>query len=80
MEHVARHLEAAAVGDEPPVHFGGNHDTTLTYWAEAEGVEVVKRTPTGWETCNPLKGEGGMRKSNTEGNFGTEQDAEGEAY
>jgi hypothetical protein len=79
MEHVARHLEAAAVGDELPLHFGGHHDTTLTSWAEAPGVEVVKRTATGWEICNPLKGEGGARKTGAEGIFVAEQDAEGEA-
>ncbi|KAI9147148.1 putative endo-xylogalacturonan hydrolase A [Paramyrothecium foliicola] len=55
MEHVAKHLEAAAAGEEPPVFFGGLHDGTLTHWAEADNVRVVRRTATGWETCNPLK-------------------------
>ncbi|KAI9172508.1 hypothetical protein HJFPF1_02010 [Paramyrothecium foliicola] len=80
MEHVARHLEAAAVGEEPPVHFGGLHDVTLTRWAEADGVEVVRRTATGWETCNPLKGEGVARRASAEAMFGEDQDAEGEPF
>ena len=79
MEHVARHLEAAAVGNEPPVQFSGHHDTTLTFWAELEGAEVVKRTATGWKMCNPLKGEDGPRKVGAESIFRTEQDAKGEA-
>jgi hypothetical protein len=79
MEHVARHLEAAAVNEEPPIFFGGEHDYTLTHWAEADGIEVVKRTATGWEICNPLKGEGATRKSNLE-MYEEDQDAEGDIF
>ena len=55
MEHVARHLERAANDDEPKVQFGGPNDETLTMWAASNGVNVVRRTLTGWELCSPLK-------------------------
>ncbi|KEY70308.1 hypothetical protein S7711_07006 [Stachybotrys chartarum IBT 7711] len=77
MEHCARHLEAAATGQEGPVQFGGDHDMTLTDWAEMKGVNVVKRTQTGWELCNPLKGID-MAKLNVGGL--PESDAEGEDF
>lgn len=59
MEHVAGHLDRAAMGEEPPIRFGGLEDWTLTNWAEKESVEVVKRTATGWRLCNPLRGDSG---------------------
>ncbi|CEJ82523.1 hypothetical protein VHEMI02583 [[Torrubiella] hemipterigena] len=64
MEHVAGHLEHAAVGDEPAVSFGGFGDWTLTGWAEQADVEVVKRTANGWRLCNPLKGDSGSGNGN----------------
>lgn len=68
MEHVAGHLEHAAVGDEPAVSFGGFGDWTLTGWAEQADVEVVKRTANGWRLCNPLKGDSGSGNGNGGGN------------
>lgn len=76
MEHVARHLERAAAGEENPVCFGGYHDPTLTEWAEMHGVDVVRRTHRGWELSNPLRGEGGSRRISAE--IVCEEDAEGE--
>ncbi|OLN85889.1 hypothetical protein CCHL11_05400 [Colletotrichum chlorophyti] len=69
MEHVARHLERAADGIEPPVRFGGDSDLTLTRWASNPDVYVVRRTngPGGWELINPLKGEVGPSTGNGKG-------------
>ncbi|KAL0942504.1 C2H2 finger domain-containing protein [Colletotrichum truncatum] len=66
MEHVARHLERAADGKEPPVVFGGEVDPTLSNWASSAEVYVVRRTNTaqGWELINPLKGEVGPSSGN----------------
>lgn len=80
MEHVAGHLDRAAVGEEPPVTFGGLEDWTLTSWAEKEGVEVVKRTATGWRLCSPLRGDGSnrARKGSSSVPYSEDEDAEGE--
>ncbi|EXF82583.1 hypothetical protein CFIO01_13157 [Colletotrichum fioriniae PJ7] len=70
MEHVARHLERAAEGKEPMVHFGGEHDLTLTQWASSADVYVVRRTrnmTAEWELINPLKGEVGPSAGNGKG-------------
>ncbi|OHE91190.1 hypothetical protein CORC01_13501 [Colletotrichum orchidophilum] len=70
MEHVARHLERAAEGKEPMVHFGGEHDPTLTQWASSADVYVVRRTrnmTVQWELINPLKGEVGPSAGNGKG-------------
>ncbi|WQF88673.1 Putative Zinc finger C2H2-type, transcription factor Grauzone [Colletotrichum destructivum] len=69
MEHVARHLERAADGKEPTVHFGGETDPTLTQWASSPGVYVVRQTdtPGNWELINPLKGEIGPSSGNGKG-------------
>ncbi|KAK2034638.1 hypothetical protein LX32DRAFT_371848 [Colletotrichum zoysiae] len=69
MEHVARHLERAADGKEPVVHFGNENDSTLTQWASSPDVYVVRKTeaPGGWELINPLKGEVGPSSGNGKG-------------
>ncbi|KAK2003182.1 hypothetical protein LX36DRAFT_153800 [Colletotrichum falcatum] len=69
MEHVARHLERAADGKEPAVHFGNENDPTLTQWASSPDVYVVRKTkgPGGWELINPLKGEVGPSSGNGKG-------------
>ncbi|KAK2019357.1 hypothetical protein LZ32DRAFT_624635 [Colletotrichum eremochloae] len=69
MEHVARHLERAADGKEPVVHFGNENDPTLTQWASSPDVYVVRKTkvPGGWELINPLKGEVGPSSGNGKG-------------
>ncbi|KAK1593226.1 uncharacterized protein LY79DRAFT_191357 [Colletotrichum navitas] len=69
MEHVARHLERAADGIEPAVHFGNENDPTLTEWASSPDVYVVRKTqaPGGWELINPLKGEVGPSSGNGKG-------------
>ncbi|KAK1983273.1 hypothetical protein LZ30DRAFT_780714 [Colletotrichum cereale] len=69
MEHVARHLERAADGKEPVVHFGDENDPTLTQWASSPDVYVVRKTKVsgGWELINPLKGEVGPSSGNGKG-------------
>ncbi len=58
MEHVARHLEAASAGREPPVVFGGKSDPTLTGWATRPEVGIAKRIgPNTWHLDNPLRPE-----------------------
>lgn len=58
MEHVARHLEAASAGREPPVIFGGKTDTTLTNWATRPEVGIAKRVGSNtWHLDNPLRPE-----------------------
>ncbi|KAL6700696.1 hypothetical protein J3F84DRAFT_128003 [Trichoderma pleuroticola] len=62
MEHVAQqHFDNAAAGREPPVEFGGAHDTVLTEWAQRADIRIVKKTEAGWELCEPLKGEAEYR-------------------
>ena len=41
MEHVARHLDRAADGQEPHVNFGGDNDTLLLQWASSPEVNIV---------------------------------------
>ncbi|WYZ41598.1 hypothetical protein EsH8_V_000493 [Colletotrichum jinshuiense] len=69
MEHLARHLERAADGKEPMVHFGGDNDPSLTLWASSAEVYVVRQTstPGNWELINPLKGEIGPSSGNGKG-------------
>ncbi len=56
MEHVARHLERASGGDEPPLRFGGHEDETLVAWAARADVAVIVRGRTGrWVLNNPLR-------------------------
>jgi hypothetical protein len=57
MEHVARHLEKAALGEEPEVHFGGMADPTLNEWASSPDVGIIRRAggEDRWEFAQPLK-------------------------
>lgn len=57
MEHVARHLERAALGQEAPVVFGGPADPSLTAWATSADVAVVRPAgpPGRWILNNPLR-------------------------
>ncbi|KAL7942151.1 hypothetical protein V8C42DRAFT_332694 [Trichoderma barbatum] len=68
MEHVAQqHFDNAAAGREPPVEFGGDHDTVLTDWAQRPDIRIVKKTEAGWELCEPLKGEAEYRMATPDG-------------
>lgn len=56
MEHVARHLERAALGQEEPVVFGGPTDMTLMDWVTSASVAVVRSVgPGSWVLNNPLR-------------------------
>lgn len=58
MEHVARHLEAAALGEQAPVVFGGPGDPSLMSWATRPDVAVVRpvgSTGGSWVLNNPLR-------------------------
>lgn len=76
MEHVARHLEKAAAGEEEPVAFGGDHDLSLSTWAESPEVDVVRRSYEGWKLNNPIKGSD-LRRNGRDGST-FDEDAEGE--
>jgi uncharacterized C2H2 Zn-finger protein len=65
MEHVAKHLEKAATGTEPPVRFGGDHDPTLSEWSASPQVNVVVRQDGRWQLNNPLKGAGSAPSTNS---------------
>ncbi|KAI0535323.1 hypothetical protein GGR58DRAFT_445670 [Xylaria digitata] len=59
MEHVAKHLEKAAAGTEPPVQFGGETDCTLVDWATSPAIGILRRGDKGrWALQNPLKATG----------------------
>lgn len=56
MEHVARHLERAALGQEEPVVFGGPTDPSLMDWVTNVDVAVVRSVgPDRWVLNNPLR-------------------------
>ncbi|KAI1826090.1 hypothetical protein F4861DRAFT_530032 [Xylaria intraflava] len=56
MEHVAKHLEKAAGGMEPPVAFGGETDESLISWATSPEIGILRRDDGGgWALQNPLK-------------------------
>lgn len=56
MEHVARHLEKAALNQEAPVVFGGPTDMSLMNWATRPDVAVVKYVGSGhWQLNKPLQ-------------------------
>lgn len=57
MEHVARHLDAAALGREEGVVFGGPGDASLMSWVTRADVAVVRALPGdgGWVLNNPLR-------------------------
>lgn len=76
MEHVARHLERAAAGEEEPVRFGGDHDQSLSAWVESPAVDVVRRCYGGWKLNNPIKG--GDRSMDGSDGSTFDEDAEGE--
>ncbi|ROV96242.1 hypothetical protein VMCG_07670 [Cytospora schulzeri] len=62
MEHVAKHLEKAATGEEEPVVFGGPSDPSLMDWATGPEVAVVRAVGPGrWELNNPLRSAGESR-------------------
>lgn len=59
MEHVAKHLERAAAGEEQPVVFGGLADPSLMAWATRPEVAVVRaHRPGRWVLNNPLRSAG----------------------
>ncbi|KAI0550030.1 hypothetical protein F4679DRAFT_226058 [Xylaria curta] len=59
MEHVAKHLEKAAAGIEPPLRFGGDTDGTLVDWATSPAIGILRREEKGrWALQNPLKATG----------------------
>ncbi|CAJ2502869.1 Uu.00g102630.m01.CDS01 [Anthostomella pinea] len=56
MEHVAKHLEKASTGAEPPLKFGGDNDHTLMNWAASPDVAIISQDDKGmWVLRNPLK-------------------------
>lgn len=56
MEHVAKHLEKASVGDEDPVVFGGPTDPSLMEWVTRPDVAVVRNVGGGkWALNNLLR-------------------------
>lgn len=62
MEHVAKHLEKAATGEEEPVVFGGPSDPSLMNWATGPEVAVVRPAGAGrWVLNNPLRAAGESR-------------------
>ncbi|KAK7744498.1 hypothetical protein SLS53_003382 [Cytospora paraplurivora] len=62
MEHVAKHLESAAGGEEEPVVFGGLSDPSLMAWATMPEVAVVRaHGPGRWVLNNPLRSAGESR-------------------
>ncbi|KAH7149320.1 hypothetical protein B0J13DRAFT_302817 [Dactylonectria estremocensis] len=81
MEHVARHLERAANGEEPRVQFGNAHDATLVNWAASEGVNVIHATPEGgWKLGQPLTNSRVKLRAVSSHKTMVDEDAEGEAY
>jgi uncharacterized C2H2 Zn-finger protein len=62
MEHVAKHLDKAATGEEGPVVFGGPSDPSLMEWATGPEVAVVRAAGPGrWVLNNPLRAAGESR-------------------
>lgn len=55
MEHIAQHLERAAAGHEPSLRFKPENYDTLFTWAAQPGVDIVRRTSTGWELLKKPK-------------------------
>jgi hypothetical protein len=77
MEHAARHLEAASMGREPEVRFGGSHDTCLSEWAERPDVDVVRRFQGCLVLNDPLQDCDEASRASP-GSTSYEEDAEGE--
>ncbi|KAI0408843.1 hypothetical protein F4802DRAFT_546690 [Xylaria palmicola] len=80
MEHVAKHLEKAATGAEPPLQFGGEADNTLVDWATSPAIGILKRGDKGrWTLQNPLKATGHpVPLAIVEDEYDEDVDAEGE--
>lgn len=47
MEHVARHLERAAQGNEPNIDFGTHNKPSLLQWASSPMVNILQRVQDG---------------------------------
>ncbi|KAI8624413.1 hypothetical protein F5Y19DRAFT_480585 [Xylariaceae sp. FL1651] len=82
MEHVAKHLEKAAAGTEPPVQFGENDDTLIN-WATSPAIGILRRGDKGkWILQNPLKSTGhailAVAKDEDDNDDDEDADAEGE--
>lgn len=77
MEHVAKHLEKAASGQEAAITFGGVGDPSLMNWVLRPDVAVVKPDSQGWSLNNPLKPEKNGKESAISNEYG-EEDAPGE--
>ncbi|KAI2623751.1 hypothetical protein GGS21DRAFT_331230 [Xylaria nigripes] len=77
MEHVAKHLEKAAAGLEPPVPFGSETDDSLIDWATSPAIGILRKGDKGkWTLQNPLKA---YTHTTLSANEGCEDaDAEGE--
>ncbi|ETS81312.1 hypothetical protein PFICI_06314 [Pestalotiopsis fici W106-1] len=88
MEHVAKHLEKAANGEEAQIMFGGDNDPTLMNWVLRSDVAVVRDDGPGrWALNNPLKPERGAGskaptqmtiKNEHDDDYDDEEDAPGE--
>ncbi|KAI5858173.1 hypothetical protein GGS23DRAFT_334818 [Durotheca rogersii] len=77
MEHVAKHLEKAVTGSEPPIQFGGENDRTLMDWATRADIAIVEKGERGkWKLRNPLKSGSGTVVQTTKKE--EDEDAEGE--
>ncbi|KAK4451041.1 hypothetical protein QBC34DRAFT_402051 [Podospora aff. communis PSN243] len=61
MEHVARHLDRAARGEEVRVVFGGENDVAFVAWAASEDVGIIERVGSTWALRRPAGGGGGGR-------------------
>ncbi|VUC22643.1 unnamed protein product [Clonostachys rosea] len=53
MEHIARHMEKAASGEEEGIVIGGDNDRTLIEWASSSEAGVLKRVDDQWEVVFP---------------------------
>ncbi len=79
MEHVAKHLEKAAAGTEPPVKFGGDTDGTLVDWATSPAIGILRRGEKGrWALQNPLRAIGYPVSPPVTAGDGDDEDADAE--
>lgn len=65
MEHVSRHLDRAARGDEPKVVIGGEHDELFVKWASEDNVRIIVRSGGQWVLASKIDGESPPRKEST---------------
>lgn len=72
MEHVAKHLEGAALGREGQVRFGGEEDGSLVEWAKSREVGIIERGGRGgrWELRKVLERQGGGGNGQVRGGQG----------